>query len=102
MDTEMDARTQIRARLEPQVSLVREPGWPSRGTGRCQIRTLIQFDAAGTIGVRAGLHAEEERRVAPTATVHRDSESAELSEQVSINTLPQPVASHLETYSRDS
>ena len=42
-------------------------------------------------------------RVAPTATVHRDSESAELSEQVSINTLlPQPVASHLETYSRDS
>ena len=44
-------------------------------------------------------------RVAPTATIHRDSESAELSEQVqqvSINTLPQPVASRLETYSRDS
>ena len=41
-------------------------------------------------------------RVAPTATIHRDSESAELSEQVSINTLHQPVASHLETYSRDS
>ena len=62
MGTEMDARTQIRARLEPQVSLAREAWVASRGTGRCQIRTLIQFDAAGTIGVRAGLHAEEERR----------------------------------------
>ena len=40
--------------------------------------------------------------VVPSATALRDSESAELSEQVSINTLPQPVASHLETYSRDS
>ena len=43
--------------------------------------------------------------VVPTTTAHHDSESAELSEQVqqvSINTLPQPVASRLETYSRDS
>jgi hypothetical protein len=40
--------------------------------------------------------------VVPTATVHHDSESAELSEQVSINTLAEPVASLLETYSRDS
>ena len=41
-------------------------------------------------------------RVAPTATVHRDSESAELSEQVSINTLPQPAACRLRTHAHDS
>ena len=40
--------------------------------------------------------------VVPTATVHRDSESAELSEQVSINTLPQPAACRLRTHAHDS
>jgi hypothetical protein len=57
--------------------------WSVVCTGRCQIRTLIQFDAADTTGARAGLnYAEEEwgaRRGAPrrprrggvpTATAH--------------------------------
>ena len=63
MGTEMDARTQIRALRTSSVTSEGGLWVASRGTGRCQIRTLIQFDAAGTIGVRAGLHAEEERRV---------------------------------------
>ena len=40
--------------------------------------------------------------VVPTATAHHDSEPAELSEQVSINMLPEPAIPCLQTPSRNS